>query len=159
MYTFATGRDVATGLFRLFLEQAPDAIIFADRQGLVRVWNRRASEVFGHAANEILGESLDLIIPEGLCEGALKDLRGSTLLHHAETGTCLLTVPALRKDGEKRHVELALSVVLDDLARVVGCMAVARDISQRYLAELAVLRAETALHGNRTRTTNGHIPR
>lgn len=159
MYTFATGRDPDAGLFRLLVEQAADAMILTDRQGLVRVWNRKAEEVFGHAASEILGESLDRIIPEGLCEGSLSGLCGSGLLERAESGTCLLVVPALRRDGEKRYVDLALSVVLDRLARVVGCLVIARDVSERHRAELAVLEAETALYGNRTRNTRSTGPR
>lgn len=157
-YTFAGGREVDASLLRLLLEQAPDAIIFADREGIVRVWNRKASEVFGYSLDEILGESLDLIIPEGLCEGTLNGLRGSTLLNHAESGMEILVVPALRKDGEKRYVELALSIVFDNLARVVGCMTIARDISQRHLAELVVLKTETELHRDRRRNSENASP-
>jgi len=51
-------------LFQAIVEQAPDAIIFADREGAIRVWNRGAEAVFGYAAAEVLGNSLDVIIPE-----------------------------------------------------------------------------------------------
>ncbi len=45
-------------LFQAIVEQAPDAIIFADREGAIRVWNCAAEAVFGYAAAEILGNSL-----------------------------------------------------------------------------------------------------
>ena len=53
-------------LFLAIVEQASDAIIFADRQGVIRLWNPAAEAVFGYAADEAIGQSLDLIIPERL---------------------------------------------------------------------------------------------
>src|SRR5690348_12684953 len=52
--------------FRLLVEQAPDAIIFADLDGMIRVWNESAAALFGYAPDEAIGRSLDLIIPEHL---------------------------------------------------------------------------------------------
>lgn len=48
--------------------EAGDAIVFADREGVIRLWNRRAEEVFGYTAGDALGQTLDIIIPEGLRE-------------------------------------------------------------------------------------------
>lgn len=42
----------------------PEAVIFTDREGLVRLWNRAAEAMFGYSAREALGQSLDLIVPE-----------------------------------------------------------------------------------------------
>lgn len=53
-------------VFRLIVDQAPDAIIFADRQGLLQVWNNAATALFGYARDEVIGRSLDAIIPEHL---------------------------------------------------------------------------------------------
>src|SRR4051794_21220801 len=50
--------------FDAIVEQAPVALIFADREGVIRVWNRAAEAMFGRSAQESVGESLDLIIPE-----------------------------------------------------------------------------------------------
>lgn len=50
------------------VEQAPDALIFADRDGVIRVWNRAAERTFGHRATEAIGQTLDIIIPESLRE-------------------------------------------------------------------------------------------
>jgi PAS domain S-box-containing protein len=46
------------------VENAPDAIIMADREGSIRSWNAGAGAVFGYPAAEAAGQSLDLIIPE-----------------------------------------------------------------------------------------------
>jgi hypothetical protein len=48
---------------RLLVVDAPDAIIYADAEGIVRYWNRGAERLFGFSSDEVLGESLDLIIP------------------------------------------------------------------------------------------------
>ena len=53
-------------VFRLLVDQAPDAIIFADRQGMIQVWNKTAADLFGFPADEVMGLSLDIIIPEHL---------------------------------------------------------------------------------------------
>ena len=53
-------------LCRRLVEDSPDAIIFADREGRIRLWNRGAEAMFGFPAAEALGRSLDLIIPENL---------------------------------------------------------------------------------------------
>ena len=53
-------------VYQAIVENTPDALIFADCQGAIRVWNRGAEAVFGFSAAEVLGQSLDVIIPERL---------------------------------------------------------------------------------------------
>ncbi len=47
-------------------EEASDAILFADREGVIRFWNHGAETIFGYSAAEAIGQTLDLIIPEKL---------------------------------------------------------------------------------------------
>lgn len=51
-------------LAAVLLEQAPDALIFADLDGRIQVWNPAAERIFGHTSAEAVGQSLDIIIPE-----------------------------------------------------------------------------------------------
>ena len=51
-------------LCRKIVENSPMAIMFADREGKIRLWNSGAETVFGYMAKEALGQSLDLIVPE-----------------------------------------------------------------------------------------------
>ena len=53
-------------LYRALVEQTPDAVVYADREGTILLWNRGAEKVFGFAADEVLGRSLDVIIPPHL---------------------------------------------------------------------------------------------
>lgn len=154
LYTFATGRDVDLSLFRMLVEQAPDAIIFSDPQGIIRVWNARAAVVFGYAASEALGNSVELIIPHDLRKQHWRGFHEALLNHCTKLGAKALATRALRKGGERLYVELAFSIVLDELACVVGFMAIARDITQLYLAEKTVLKAEAELHSNQLRPTD-----
>ena len=76
-------------VFRLVVDQAPDAIIFADRQGMIHVWNKAAADLFGFSADEVIGRTLDLIIPEHLEACPLGGLfqRGGFRAHEARE-TC-----------------------------------------------------------------------
>jgi PAS domain S-box-containing protein len=154
LYTFSTGRDVDLSLFRILVEQAPDAIIFADPQGIVRVWNAKATEVFGHTANDALGNSIEMIIPHELRKQHWQGFHDALLNHRTKLGASALAARALRSDGERLYVELAFSIVLDELARVVGIMAIARDITQRYLAGKVALKTEVELHSNKFHPTD-----
>ena len=54
------------GLADSILEQAADAVIFADVEGIIRIWNKAAEVIFGFTAGEAVDQSLDLIVPERL---------------------------------------------------------------------------------------------
>ena len=58
----------------------------------------------------------------------------------------------MHKDGRKLYVEFAFNMVIDELVRVIGFMASARNVSQVYLAQRAALKAEADLHRNRPRS-------
>ena len=52
--------------YRAILEESPEAVIWADREGIIRFWNRSAEEVFGYTAAETVGQRMDMLIPENL---------------------------------------------------------------------------------------------
>src|SRR5690349_17970926 len=94
-------RDLDMDRFcRDLVDATPDAVIYANEQGEIAVWNHGAERIFGYTAEEALGASLDIIIPERLrarhWSGYKRTLQtGRT---HYGAGD-LLTVPAARKDG------------------------------------------------------------
>jgi PAS domain S-box-containing protein len=124
-------------LYEAIVDQAPDAIIYADRDGAIRVWNRSAEAIFGHPAAEVLGESLDVIIPEQLrkahWQGFDKALETATTKYAGR----VLTTRSVHKDGRRLYVDLGFALVRDSLGNIVGVLAVARDCTERYLAEKA----------------------
>src|SRR5688572_2824260 len=88
------------------LESAAEAIIYADREGAIRYWNAGAERVFGFAAAEALGQSLDLIIPEKQRRLHWAGYDAVMASGQSRYGSGdLLSVPALTKDGRRISVE------------------------------------------------------
>ncbi len=114
-------------LFRLVVEQAPDGIIFADREGVVQVWNNAAADLFGYLPEEAIGRTLDIIIPEHLRQAHWEGFGKAVASGHTEHGTRALKTRAIHKSGHKLYVSLAFSVVKDRDGRVIGAMATARE--------------------------------
>jgi PAS domain S-box-containing protein len=125
-------------LFESLVAQAPDAMIFADRDGLVRVWNSSAQALFGYAAAEVIGGSLDLIIPERLRSAHWQGFRTAIDTGNAKYLGRVLTTRALHQDGRKLYVDLSFALVRDQTGIIIGSLAIARDCTERYLADKAL---------------------
>jgi PAS domain S-box-containing protein len=113
-------------LFQAIVEQAPDAMIFADREGVIRIWNARAEELFGYAASEAIGESLDLIIPQHLRAAHWRGYGEAIATGRTRLGGKALLTRATHKDGSKVYVEIAFALVGDSEHGVSGALATAR---------------------------------
>lgn len=111
------------------VEQAPDAVLFADNQGVVRLWNQGAERIFGYPAEEALGQSLDLIIPERLRERHWEGYKRVMSTGETHYGSELLSVPALRGDGSQISSEFSIVMVRDDNGKVLGVAAIMRDVT------------------------------
>jgi PAS domain S-box-containing protein len=116
-----------TTLAEAVLDQIADAVIYADREGKIRRWNRAAVRLFGYEAAEALGASIDIIVPERLREphwrgfdaaiasGALK-LSGRPTLTRAQ-----------HKDGSRLYIEMSFALVKEPGSdQPAGSVAVAR---------------------------------
>lgn len=108
------------------LEQSADAIIYADREGKICLWNFAAERLFGFDAGQAVGQSLDLIIPEHLrarhWAGYHRAIASGQTTH---SGQPMLT-KAQHLSGEIRYVEMSFAVVTDPIEGVVGSVAIAR---------------------------------
>jgi PAS domain S-box-containing protein len=122
-------------LFRRIVEEMSEAVIFADRQGVVRLWNRGAESMFGYSADEALGQSLDLIIPERFRARHWDGYRQVMATGVTSYGQRLLAVPAMRKDGRRISIEFSIALLKDERGEVAGAAAVVRDVTARWLAE------------------------
>ena len=119
------------------LDDVADALIYADRSGTITRWNRAASTLFGFSADEALGQSLDLIIPEHLRAAHWKGFDAAL-----ETGTMKLAgrptlTRAQHKDGRKLYIEMTFALVRDGAGEVMGSVAMARDVTERVERERA----------------------
>lgn len=128
-------QSAQSDIYRPIIEQIADAIIYSDSEGIIRVWNAAAMEIFGYTKDEAIGQSLDLIIPERLRAAHWAGFnrameRGMT--QHAGRAT---VTRALTRDGGSVFVEMSFAVVTDGDGKAMGSVAMARDVTKRHRAE------------------------
>ena len=112
---------------------ASDAVVATDRDGIIRVWNPGAERIFGHRAREAMGQSLDLIIPERLRERHWEGFRKVMATGQSRYGEGdLLSVPGLRKDGQRISLEFTIVRLADHEGRTMGFAAVMRDVTNQF---------------------------
>lgn len=122
------------------LDQAADALIYADVSGTIRYWNPAAARIFGHAPERAMGESLDLIIPEQFHDAHWAGYERATASGVTKYAGQALTTRALRADGSSLYVELSFAVIHGAEGTVTGVLAHARDITERFGQERATRR-------------------
>jgi len=127
--------DDRNRLCRRIVETAGDAVIFSDRDGIIRLWNRAAEGIFGYTAEEAVGRSLDLIIPERQREPHWKGYGKVMLDGVTKYGSEPLAVPAVTKDGERISIEFTINLLRDGEGKVLGPVAVVRDVTARWFRE------------------------
>lgn len=125
-------------LYRLIAEGIPDAVIFADREGIIRIWSPGAERMFGFTAADAVGQSLDLIIPENLRARHWEGYRRVMETGETHYGTKLLSAPALRGDGGRISTEFSMALVREDGGAMAGSGAVIRDVTERWQKEKAM---------------------
>jgi PAS domain S-box-containing protein len=122
-------------LCRQIVETVGDAVIFADRDGIIRLWNRAAEGIFGYTGEEAIGQSLNLIIPERQRELHWKGYGKAMLNGVTKYGSEPLSVPAVTKDGERISIEFTINLLRDGDGKVLGPVAVIRDVTARWIRE------------------------
>ena len=134
---------------RLCSEQMADALIYCNRQGVILRWNAAAA-LFGHAPDAVLGQSLDLIIPENLraphwagFERAMQT--GVTRLNGQATVTKALTAA-----GGTIYVEMSFAVIADAAGQAIGSVAIARDAGKRRQEQRELRELRAMLEGGST---------
>ena len=113
------------------VESSGDAIVSKDLDGIIISWNSAAERLFGYAAEEVVGKSITILIPEELHDEEpkiLERIRHGDSLDHYET-------IRQRKDGSRVPVSLSVSPVKDAHGTIIGASKIARDITARKRAE------------------------
>jgi PAS domain S-box-containing protein len=114
------------------VEQSPIAIIVGDREGIVRLWNAGAQTMFGWSAEEALGKSMDMIIPEKHRPRHWEGYDRVMGTGVTKYGRNLLAVPALTKDGRRISIEFNVVLLKDAEGRVLGIAASMQDVTARW---------------------------
>ena len=123
------------------LDQVADALICTNHSGAIIRWNPACTALFGYSAEEALGQSVELIIPEHLRAAHWSGFdaamtKGATKLQGHPTLT-----RALHKSGRRLYVEMSFAIVKGDESKVLGAVAVARDVTERVEQERAASRS------------------
>ena len=135
------------------IASSSDAILFSDREGIIRFWNSGAEQMFGVTAAEALGQSLDLIIPENL-RGRHWDGYGRVMASgSSRSSTNLLSAPALHRNGTRLSTEFSMVMVKDETGAMLGVAAIIRDVSARWQREKELKERIAALEADKG--TNG----
>jgi PAS domain S-box-containing protein len=116
------------------------AVVVADTDGVIRFWNPAAEAMFGHAREDAVGSSLDLIIPEKLRDRHWDGYNRVMETGQTEYGGRTLAVPALRRDGTRISVEFTVTLLTDRAGAVVGIGAILRDVTARWEEQRALNR-------------------
>ena len=123
------------GLYQQIIEGAQDAIVFADPDGIIRLWNSGAEAIFGYSAEQALDQTLDLIVPEKLREKHWEGYRKVMDTGVTKYGSDILAVPALTKDGSRISVEFTIVLLKDDTGKPQGTAAIMRDVTECWQKE------------------------
>lgn len=119
------------------VEQTTDALIYADTEGIIRRWNAASTALFGFDAEEAIGQSLNIIIPEHLRAPHWRGYQAAMSSGQLKLSGKPTLTRALHKDGGKRYVEMTFALVKDDSGAVQGSVSMARDVTERIEKEKA----------------------
>lgn len=124
-------------LGKMILDEMLDAVILADRDGIIRMWNRGAEVIFGYPASEAIGAPLDMIVPQRLkaahAAGFREALRAGRLKSHGQ----VMTTRANHKYGSRLYVDFSFGLLRDEGGATMGVFAVGRDVTARHMEQVA----------------------
>ena len=133
-YGLITQPDTARILKQIF-DGSSDGIIFADGEGIIRLWNRGAERIFGYGESEALGSTLDLIVPERFRERHWEGYRRVMETGETRYGDQLLSVPGMGRDGSRISLEFTVCLIKSEDGVAEGVAAIVRDSTEGWQRE------------------------
>jgi PAS domain S-box-containing protein len=126
--------DVDARRLAAIVDNSDDAIIGKDLNGIISSWNAGAERIFGYSADEMIGTPIRRLIPaerQAEEDMILDRIRRGMRVDHFETRR-------LTKSGTEIHASITVSPIKDPSGKVIGASKIARDITERKLAEEAI---------------------
>lgn len=115
-----------------------DAVMVCDAHGAITLWNPACERMFGHTEAEVLGQSMDMIIPERLRPRHWAGYHQTMATGITKYGTDLLRVPAVDKQGRAMSIAFTVAMLHTPDGKVSAIAAVIRDETQRFNDERAL---------------------
>ncbi len=109
-----------------------DALVVTDASGAIVVWNAGAERMFGFSAQEAMGQSMDIFIPERLRKRHWDGYHETMRTGHTKYGTDVLRVPATDKSGRTLSIAFTVAMLNDAAGHPEAVVAVIRDETARF---------------------------
>jgi len=118
--------------YRAIIESAPDGLLVADQQGIIRMVNPRLAEIFGYEESELVGRAVELLVPADHRAGHPTLRSGFKAVGgRREMGGSQSSLRGLRKDGTEFPLEVGLSLLPAVGGREPSVCASVRDVTER----------------------------
>ncbi len=109
------------------LEHSSDGIAIVDSDGLIRLWSPSAERVFGYGASEILGRSVDMLVPAHLLDSG--ELARIDLAARERGALRCYRTTRVAKDGSLKNIELTVAALYGEDGKYLGRSCIFRDLS------------------------------
>ncbi|MDG6256860.1 MAG: PAS domain S-box protein [Methanomicrobiaceae archaeon] len=141
-------KEAERGHLRLaaIAESTSDAIYTITPEGIIATWNRGAERIYGYAAEEVVGRHVSVVAPPEL------ENEGITLMAKVKHGAIVEQYETYRyrKGGQKIHIALTLSTLIDAEGDFLGFSGISRDITERKQYEQRIEHLNRVLLAIRT---------
>jgi len=138
-------RAIPAELAQSALDAAPDAMLIVDGAGVVQYANRQVSALFGYAHEEIIGKTIELLLPERFRSHHVGHRDRYVAAAHTRPMGRGLDLFAQHRDGSEFPVEISLSPIEGKSGPLVA--AAIRDVTERKRAEAELIQARQAAEG------------
>ena len=120
------------------LEALADAVMVCDAEGAIVLWNPACERMFGHSEAEVLGKTMDMIIPERLRSRHWEGYHKTMATGITKYGTDVLRVPAVDKAGRTMSIAFTVAMLHAPDGKVSAIASIIRDESSRFNEERAL---------------------
>jgi len=132
--------EEAHARFEQLFENAPDALVVADARGVITMLNRQAEGIFGASRTELVGETIERLVPADLADGNVELRQQFAEASRGRPMGVGRRFEAVRADGVRFPVEVSLSPLRFREGAAVA--AAVRDISERVKLESQLLQSQ-----------------
>ena len=136
--------DITARHLAKVVESSDDAIISKNLDSIILSWNRAAERLFGYTADEAIGRSIRMIIPED------RQHEEDEVLGHVRAGNPVTHYETIRRHKSGRPVPISLTVspIYDESGKVIGASKIARDITERVEGAVTMRRLASAIESS-----------